>query len=298
MAQARASVIVEQGSVAQDIAAQAALIAAEAGIASAVVDPGAQGIVQIDILATANAGTKSVDDVDTGTHTGGTALILVDGVATVPIADGASAATVEAAVEALPNVVAATVTGAGTDASPWRITIDDPVGPHVVTIDGTALTGGAGEGVAQITPGVLPDAGAGATAITDAILAVNNSELYGDVIQVEAPVPTADDDTPAISVNNGVIAVTISSVLAGSSEAVVSLSHVVDGVVVAQPSWVRFVDQGDPVRGSHYNSGKARIIFNENGAVTNGTYVFVVSVLDDNGLSGYEVVTLTVTNQS
>lgn len=297
MAQATASVVVEQGAVAQDIAALATALAGEAGIASAVVDPGAQGIVQVDIAATADAGTKTVYNVDTGTHTSGTATLSVDGVPTI-VTDGDSAATVEALLEALPNVNAATVTGAGTGASPWNITIDDPVGPHTITLVTIDLAGGTGESADIVTPGVLPDADAGAAAITAAIAAVNNNELFGSIVKVEAPVVTADDDTPTISVNNAVASVSISSVLTGSSEARCELSYVVAGVVTAIPSWVRFQDMGDPVRGSHYNSGKARIIFNENGAVTNGTYVFVVTVTDDNGLVGHETITLTVTNQS
>lgn len=76
--------------------------------------------------------------------TGGTFQLLFDGQATGNIAHDATAATVKAAVEALGNVGTVTVTGAGTDADPWVITVTDPAQTSFTVIANDSLTGGSG----------------------------------------------------------------------------------------------------------------------------------------------------------
>lgn len=289
---AQASVIVEEGSVAQDVGTKATALAAEAGIASASADPGQSGIVEIDIVADADAGTKAVDDIDAGEASDGTYTIGVDGVATAPLDHDADAAAVAAALEALPNVNDVTVTGAGTAVSPFNVTIDDPVGPHAITFTDVDLVGPSGtEGVTEDTAGVAPSASAGATAITDAITAVDDVQLRdGAVDSLAPPVPAASSATPSISTNDAIASVDITTTVSAESGIVeLRLFYVSSGVVTGIPSGVRY---------QFRTNGTGRIIFNGNGALADGTYVFVVEAIDANDRRGYEVITLTVSNQS
>ncbi len=76
-----------------------------------------------------------------GTITG-TFTLTYSANTTAPIAGSANAATVETAVEALDNVTAATVTGAGTEASPWVIRFVTDSGSGIMTANVTSLGGG------------------------------------------------------------------------------------------------------------------------------------------------------------
>lgn len=102
------------------------------------------------------AGTKTVTTVNRGTATGGTFTLTyfyVNGFGTTAaIAFDASAATVEAAVEATSAIIAATVTGTGTSGDPWVITIDEPITSHRVS--GTSSLSDGSLTVNQTTVGL------------------------------------------------------------------------------------------------------------------------------------------------
>jgi hypothetical protein len=288
MAQARASVVVAEGVVAQDIAAIATELALEAGIASAVVDPGAQNIVQVDILADADDGTEGVWILDLDTSDGGTFALVVNGAQTAPIAFDATDPQIKAALEALPNVNTVSI-AAGTDDG--DITFESPVEDIVVSVVDIDLTNPGTVAIVEDTEAVAGSAAAGAAAIVAAIAAVEDasnvdrSVLYGEVIEVEVPVATISDNTPTLA-EDEVAAVDITFALVGSTEARVD--------AVGLETWMRFTDFGDPVRGSHYRSGQARLLLNPAGADVDGTYVVSVICTDDNGNIGSASITVTV----
>ena len=94
------------------------------------------------------AGTVPADQVNSAwaDATSGMFSFTVDGLVAPAIAWNASAAQVEAALEALANVDGVTVTGAGTSGSPWVITFDGPtVSRQSLTLDSndTGLSGGS-----------------------------------------------------------------------------------------------------------------------------------------------------------
>jgi len=91
--------------------------------------------------AAVNESTVHVEAIDRGTSTGGTLVVTVDGEDSGDIAYNANAATFETAIEAITGVTAVDVTGSGTVADPWVVTFVD-VGPKVISVDGTSLTGG------------------------------------------------------------------------------------------------------------------------------------------------------------
>ena len=100
---------------------------------------------------------KEVTTIDIGGALGGTWTLTVDGQTTSGIVDDAADSVVETAVEALSTVTAATVTGAGTIASPWIITIDDPEQSLTITGDGGNLTPDDTLTIVETTPGVTID---------------------------------------------------------------------------------------------------------------------------------------------
>lgn len=82
--------------------------------------------------------------VDHGGASGGTFDLTVDGQTASAIAYNAAASAVKSALEALSTVSTATVTGTGTVADPFVITLDDTGSTRTVTGDGASLTGGTG----------------------------------------------------------------------------------------------------------------------------------------------------------
>ena len=100
---------------------------------------------------------KEVTTIDIGGALGGTWTLTVDGQTTSGIVDDAADSVVETAVEALSTVTAATVTGAGTIASPWIITIDDPEQALTISGDGGNLTPDDTLTIVETTPGVTID---------------------------------------------------------------------------------------------------------------------------------------------
>lgn len=127
-------------------------IAAKPGITSATVVPSAtkvdvlrrhievDGVTAADVQAAVDSNVRKVNH---GGATGGTFTLTVDGQTTAGIAYNASATSVKSALEALSTVTTATVTGTGTVADPWVITLDDTGSDRTVTGDGSGLTGGA-----------------------------------------------------------------------------------------------------------------------------------------------------------
>jgi hypothetical protein len=108
------------------------------------------------------SGTNAVQTIaTTGTPTGGTFTLTFEGRTTAPIAFNATAAVVQAALEALPNIGTGNVLGGG-GPLPTGVTLTfqnalakRPIAP--LTANSAGLTGGASPTatVAQTTPGVL-----------------------------------------------------------------------------------------------------------------------------------------------
>lgn len=290
---ASASVIVEQGSVAQDMSTQATALAGESGIASATLDPGASGIVEIDIVADAGEGTKGVWILDLDTSAGGTFYLTVNGVPTAPIAYDATDEEIGDALEALPNVNSVTVSAGSDDGD---IQFDDPIEDIVVTVVDIDLTTPGTIAITEDTEAVAPSASAGSSAITAAIAAVDDVQLRGAITTVADPVVSLSGASASITEAEST-SFTVSSTLT-TPGAVVSLHYVSSGVEAALPSWARIVDKGDPVRGTNANAGQAVVYFNPASADVDGTHVFVVKVTDDNGEEGFGVFTLTITDPS
>lgn len=108
-------------------------------------------------------GTAKVNEVQTLTvdATGGTFALTFDGEKTAAIAEAASAATLQAALETLSNIQPGDVVVAGSAGGPWTITFGGQWAgkdvPAIVT-DPALLTGGAGTAViTTTTAGVDPD---------------------------------------------------------------------------------------------------------------------------------------------
>jgi len=103
------------------------------------------------------AGTAETFTVHRGTASGGTFTLTEDGrTATAAIAWDASAATVEAALEAVAGSVGWTVTGTGTSGDPWQCVADD-FAAHTLTGDGTSLTPSDTLTIANTVDGTYPD---------------------------------------------------------------------------------------------------------------------------------------------
>jgi hypothetical protein len=80
---------------------------------------------------------KQVTDIDLGDSTSGTGTLNVPGYGTVAMAFDILAAAIITAVELLDPTgeLDISITGLGTVASPWQITVDAPVAPLVFTMD-------------------------------------------------------------------------------------------------------------------------------------------------------------------
>lgn len=125
--------------------------------ARVVADAGYEGVGPLD------AGTSEVQTVTiNGGPTGGTFTLTASGDETAPIAYNAAAATVQAALNALPSVDSVTVTGAA--GGPYTVTFPASAGNVAqMTADSSGLTGGTAPTVvvATTTPGVAPTNTAG-----------------------------------------------------------------------------------------------------------------------------------------
>ncbi len=99
------------------------------------------------------AGTNAVQTL-TVTATGGTYVLSYEGARTTALAFGAAAATIQAALIALPTIGAAGVALTGT--GPWMITFGGNLALRpvsVIGVDNSAATGGTAA-IANTTPGV------------------------------------------------------------------------------------------------------------------------------------------------
>jgi hypothetical protein len=111
------------------------------------------------------AGTAEVQTVTvTGAPTGGTFTLSYEGNTTAAIPFNADAATVQAAINALPTSPGLPVTVTGAAGGPYTVTFQaDDGNVDQMTADGSGLTGGTtpAVAVATTTPGVAPTFGAG-----------------------------------------------------------------------------------------------------------------------------------------
>lgn len=102
----------------------------------------------------AGAGSETQTATVTGTPTGGTFTLTLDGETTAAIAYNATAATVKAALEALSNVTAGDVTVTGSAGGPYTIAFGGRfTGQNIptMTASGASLTGGSSPGVTIAT---------------------------------------------------------------------------------------------------------------------------------------------------
>lgn len=106
---------------------------------------------------TLSTGRNEVQQVSRGTHTGGDFTLDFDGQVTAAIDFDATAATVETELVALSNIDPGEVDVTGPAGGPWVVTFQNGLGSQNVValiIDGTNLTGGAGEAVTTVTEGM------------------------------------------------------------------------------------------------------------------------------------------------
>lgn len=135
-----------------------------------------------------DAGTSQVNTVTiTGTPTGGTFTITVNGQTTTGIAYNAAAATVQTALEALSTVAAGDVTVSGSAGGPYTLTWGGALASVAVTVSssGASLTGGT-------TPAATT------TVATAAVPGTAPAAINGAVINL-----TSDNCTPAGAVVPG-----------------------------------------------------------------------------------------------
>lgn len=105
---------------------------------------------------TISTGRNEVQQVTKGTHTGGTFTLTFEGQTTSNIDWDASASEVQTALVALSNIAAGEVAVTGNEQGPWTVTFQNGLGSSnrtQMTIDGTNLTGGAGQAVTTVTEG-------------------------------------------------------------------------------------------------------------------------------------------------
>lgn len=98
----------------------------------------------------------------TGVPTGGTFTLTFDGQTTSAIAYNASAATVDAALEALSNIGAGDITVTGSSGGPWTVEFGNAMAATnqpQMTADGSNLTGGSGQtiSVSEVTASAGPN---------------------------------------------------------------------------------------------------------------------------------------------
>ncbi|MGH9910365.1 MAG: hypothetical protein ACRD32_06960, partial [Nitrososphaerales archaeon] len=95
-----------------------------------------------------NAATVQTLTVDA---TGGTFTLTYKGQTTAAIAEAATAAAVDAALELLSTIGTGGVVVTGSAGGPYTITLSDSLGIHeLITTDATLLTGGAGTAVITV----------------------------------------------------------------------------------------------------------------------------------------------------
>lgn len=168
-----------------------------------------------DVIRTTTAGNTNEVQTATlsGTPTGGTFKLSFKGYTTPGIAYNATAATVQAALEALSSIGTTGVAVSGSAGGPYAITFQNQLGNRAVPLiipDSTLLTGGTTPlvTVVRTTPGVgqydaqtsYTDLGATKGGIT---IARNNSEETFSVDQIQADImtlPTAWEMSVAASV--------------------------------------------------------------------------------------------------
>lgn len=120
-----------------------------------VYNPGVNATHPITVTTTpASGSTAGVNEVQTitldGAPTGGTFTLTFDGQTTSAIAYNASAATVDAALEALSNIGSGDVTVAGSAGGPWTVTFGAAmaaVNQPQMTGNGASLTGGSSQSI-------------------------------------------------------------------------------------------------------------------------------------------------------
>lgn len=106
--------------------------------------------------ATLSTGRNEVQTVSRGTHTGGTYTLTYSGQTTANIAFDAPSSTVQSSLVALSNIAPGEVLVTGPAGGPWLVEFAATLGSQdvvLMTIDGTNLTGGAGQTVTTTTAG-------------------------------------------------------------------------------------------------------------------------------------------------
>jgi hypothetical protein len=169
-------------------------------------------LANVQVFVDQAAGTNEVDSLTTtGTPTGGTLTLTVNGQTTAGIAFNAAAATVQSALEALSNVAVGDVTCTG-GALPTAVTITwggNLAGqPVTVTANGAGLTGGTTPTavVTNTTPGSLGNENSAPVAVNGGLIALTsaNATPVGKIVP-GSQIAFADTISPAIFSSTGSI---------------------------------------------------------------------------------------------
>lgn len=102
-------------------------------------------------------GVNEQQTITLATATGGTFILLFNGVESADLDFDATAAEVQAALEAMSNIGAGNASVAGPDGGPWVITFQSGLGKSdqpLIEVDGTNLTGGLDAGITTTQAGV------------------------------------------------------------------------------------------------------------------------------------------------
>jgi hypothetical protein len=94
----------------------------------------------LETIAYGSGPVLEVLTVDVGAASGGTFTLTIGGNTSAAINWNDNAATVKTKVDGITGITTSTVTGAGSTADPWIITINDPAGAIVSSGNGTGLT--------------------------------------------------------------------------------------------------------------------------------------------------------------
>jgi len=124
----------------------------------------------------------------TGAPTGGTFTLTHEGATTAAIAYNASAATVRAALEALPGITPGDVTVTGSAGGPYTVTFNRGGGDvAALTASGASLTGGSSPGVTIATTTAGASAGTGGAETPAGHLFNSTPVRTGQTADVGAP---------------------------------------------------------------------------------------------------------------
>lgn len=295
---ATASASIVPDTFAQDIATLEVAIEAETGVTSAV-DPGgavaSDNVVSVEASAS-DAGTKAQYTNTLGGADGGTFQFTVNGVPTAAIDFDAANSVVKAALEALPHVVAVTVTGT----SPITIVFDDPIRVTTLNFVDIDLTNATTPGETSTVTGIPPSTVTAAAVITDAITAVGDCQLApGTAVEVAGnPDITSSDADNAITVAEEATGeITFTTALLGATTVTMSAADEAGDPLAS--TLFTFTDHGDQdvhaadLGQAQQRQGEATLAIHPPDSSA-GTHYVVVIATDENGRKDHIATIVTI----